>query len=222
MLGKGVYTLTEISRLTDLHPSRVRSWFKYRPNVSGLEPIFQSDFESVEGDYAVSFFDLIDVLIAGQFRDHHHVPMRIVRRAYCLLKEELGTQHPFCHSGLYTDGKSIFIDIANELGEERLSEIVTHQQFFVHIKEKLEHIEYSDKNKLAERWAIAKGVIIDPNISFGKPTIVNTGITTNVIARQYFANLENSTLVSDLYGISEKDVINAVKFEKEFGRGKAA
>ncbi len=217
MIGQGLYTVAEVSRLTEMNPNRVRSWFKHRSDNAGRGPIFESDYQPVDGDYAVSFYDLIDVLVAGQFRDKHHVPMRIVRRAHTLLQEELDAEHPFCHSDLYTDGKRIFQYAATNLGEGRLSDIISRQQFFLHIKEKLSHIDYSEINSLARRWRIANGVVIDPSISMGKPTIEKTGVTTYVIANQYYANLENSALVADLYDVSENDVVNAIKFEHRYG-----
>lgn len=222
MLGDGAYILAEVARLTEIHPARVRSWFKHRPDGAGSGPIFDSDYAPVEGDYAVSFRDLIDVLVAGQFRDRYRVPMRTVRRAYTLLKEELNTEHPFCHCDLYTDGKSIFQYAADRVGDERLTEVVSHQQFFLHIKEKLDHIEYCEITKLARRWKIAEGVVLDPKVGMGKPTIVNTGLTTFVVANQYYANSKDSALVADLYGVSERDVASAVDFEERYGCRHAA
>jgi len=205
-----------------LHPNRVRTWFKERSDGSGLGPIFAADYPPVNGDLAVSFFDLIDVLVAGEFRDRYNVPMRVVRRAHSLLQTQLQTRHPFCHNDLYTDGKRIFLCVANELDEEVLSDVVSRQQFFLHIREKLAHIDYSEMTKLACRWRIISGIVIDPSISMGKPTIEHTGITTYVVANQYFANAKNKTLVADLYGIGEKDVTNAIAFEERYGGRYAA
>lgn len=222
MIGQGVYTVAEVSRLTEMNPSRVRSWFKHRSDSVGHSPIFESDYQPVDGDYAVSFLDLIDVLVAGQFRDQHNVPMRIVRRAHSLLQKELKTEHPFCHSDLYTDGKRIFQYAATNLGKGRLSDVISHQQFFLHIKEKLSHIEYSEITRLADKWRIANGIVINPAISMGKPTIETTGVTTFVIANQYCANMNNSALVADLFEINESDVINAVEFEQRYGLQRVA
>lgn len=213
MLGQGVYALAEVARLTQMHPNRVRSWFKQRSDGSGCGPIFESDYEPVAGDYAVSFFDLIDVLIAGVFRDKYNVPMRVVRRAHNVLAKGLDTKHPFCHSRLHTDGESIFRSTVGSLEDEILSDVISGQQFFLHIKKKLSHIDYSEMTEMARRWRIATGVVVDPTICMGKPTIVNTGVTTHVIARQLVANGRDTALVADLYGISETDVTNAVKFE---------
>ena len=218
MIGEGIYTLAEVSRLTEVHPSTVRTWFKGRIDGAGRGCGFQSDYPPVGRDYAVSFLDMIDVLVAGQLRLRYHVPMWMVRRAHEVLQKELGTKHPFCHSDLYTDGRRIFISAASKLGEEKLHEVVSHQQFFVHIKEKLDRIVYSESTKLARQWKLIKGVVLDPLISMGKPIIENTGVTTYVVANQYFANKERAALVADLYEVTEKDVFNAVKFEHIYGR----
>ena len=222
MLGQGVYKLSEVSRLTGMYPSRVSYWFKRRSDGVGRGPIFESDYQPVEGDFAVSFLDLIDILVASQFRDQHNVPMQIVRRAYNVLQEELNTKHPFCHSDLYTDGRRIFKLAADKLGEEKLSDVISRQQFFLHIKEKLDHIDYSEITKLAARWRIAPGVVIDPLINMGKPIIENTGVTTYIVANQYYANMKNTILVADLYELSETDIINAVKFEEWYRQRYAA
>lgn len=222
MIGEGIYTLAEVSRLTEVHPSTVRTWFKGRPDDAGRGCIFQSDYPPVGRDFAVSFLDMIDVLVAGQLRLRHHVPMWMVRQAHKVLQKELGTKHPFCHSDLYTDGRRVFISAANTLGEDRLHDVVSRQQFFAHIKEKLDRVVYSESTKHACQWRLAKGVILDPSISMGKPIIENTGVTTYVIANQYFANKENASLVADLYEITENNVLNAVKFERIYGRRRVA
>lgn len=213
MLGQGVYISAEIARLTQMHPSRVRSWFKWRPDMTGHGPLFESDYPPADGDYAFSFLDLIDVLVAGQFRDHHKVPMKIVRKAHCALQEELNTKHPFCHSALYTDGRRIFLHAASAVDEGTLTDVVSSQQFFMHVKDTLDRVDYSEVSQLACRWNIAQGVVIDPSVSMGKPTVGGTAVTTHVIYSQYHANRKNADLISDLYGIGSKDVMNAVNFE---------
>jgi uncharacterized protein (DUF433 family) len=220
VLGLGVYKLAEVSRLTGMYPTRVSYWFKHRPENIVRGPIFQSDYQPIKDDYAVSFLDLIDVLVASQFRDQHKVPMRIVRSAYNVLQKELKVKHPFCHSDLYTDGKRIFSLAASKIteGEELLSDVISHQQLFLQIKEKLSHIDYGKISKIAERWRIAQGVIIDPLINRGKPTIEDTGVMTYIVANQYYANMKNAALVADLYNVNETDIINAVKFEEWYKR----
>lgn len=215
MLGQGIYKLSEVAKLTGMYPSRVSYWFKYHAQNTAHGPVFQADYQPIEDDYAVSFLDLIDVLVASQFRDEFKVPMPTVRNAYSVLQKELRFKHPFCLSDLYTDGKRIFNLAASKISgnEKNLSDVISHQQFFIHIKEKLSHIDYGKISKIAERWRIANGVVIDPNINMGKPTIENTGIMTFIVTNQYYANRKNTSLIADLYDLSEEDITNAVKFE---------
>lgn len=140
MLGNGIYILAEIAKLTKMHPSTISSWFRRRPDNSGHGPLFDSDYLPVEGDYAYSFLDLIDVLIVGQFRNDHKVPMQVIRKAHNILQRDLNTKHPFCRGDLYTDKKRIFNLAVSEVGEKILSDVVSRQQFFTHIMEKLDLI----------------------------------------------------------------------------------
>src|SRR5690349_2020617 len=70
MLGKGVYDYREAALLTGLKQGRVREWFRVRPVKARRPPVFRSDYEPVDGNYAISFLDLIDVFVAGQLREH--------------------------------------------------------------------------------------------------------------------------------------------------------
>jgi hypothetical protein len=70
ILGNGIYGLPEAARLTGLKPGRVRESFQERLDTSERPPVFRSDYESIGGDRAISFHDLIDLFIAGQLREH--------------------------------------------------------------------------------------------------------------------------------------------------------
>src|SRR5947208_9135710 len=98
-LGRGVYTIPEAARLTGLHPARVREWFRKRPPQAGRRPVFISDYAPLAGDTAISFFDLVDVYVAGQLREYG-VSMQTVRRVYKSLAADLDVKHPFCHQQL--------------------------------------------------------------------------------------------------------------------------
>jgi uncharacterized protein (DUF433 family) len=221
MLGRGVYTLTEVAHYTGLHANTVRSWFKERSDRRGRGPILQADYGAVGRDFAVSFWDLIDAYVVGQLRSEG-VKMRTVREAYDVLKSHLSTEHPFAHSDIYTDGRRVFTLASEAIGDERLTEVVTGQHFFSQIKDLLKHVDYDEATRLARQWSISPGVVINPAISYGKPVVKGTGVTTFVVSRAYQANHEDAALVADLYRVDEDDVHNAVRFEEEHGWRRAA
>lgn len=220
VLGVGMYPLADVARYCDLNIRRVKTWFVPRSDTV-LQPVFRPTFWKRDGNYTVSFLDLIDAWIAGRLRSEG-VTMRTVREAYLTLATDLMTVHPFAHSDIYTDGKRVFVDVAKKVDDASLSEVVSRQHFFPQIRKLLTHIEYSEVSSLAARWNIAKGVVIDPAIGFGQPVVKGTGVTTRIVQRAFRANSGDKGLVADLYGITPAAVDLAVGFEESFHRKRAA
>lgn len=204
-LGRGIYRVADVSRYTHIPHSTVHSWFRTRG-------VFQSDFRDVAGTYTVSFHDLIDTLVAHQFRKEG-VKMRVVRKAYDKLAEILRSPHPFCHRGLYTNGHTIIVQAAEYLGTPNLQDVISKQQFFEQIREHLHKVAYSELTQLATHWHVAAGVVVDPEIAMGHPVLAGTGVTTYVVRDAYYANRKDRTFVASLYGLSASQVKSAVDFE---------
>ena len=118
LLGNGIYTFKDAARLTGLRHGRVREWFRRKP-------IFQGDYRPIDGDFAISFYDLVDVFVAGQLREHG-VTMQTVRKVYCRMAEDLAATHPFCRKELMTDGKAVFFRNAGS-DEPQFIEVLTRQ-----------------------------------------------------------------------------------------------
>lgn len=219
-LEGGVYSLSEAARYTLAPRERVRDWFTSqdpeRPSL--LEP----DYDSVDSRYAISFYDLIDLYVVVGLRNAG-LSLRKIRKNYETLEDKLETKHPFCHRDIFTDGRSVFVG-----GEGSVSEVMTEQRHFFDVMEPyLARIEYHSRTRLARRWTIFDGVVIDPRYAFGKPVVENTrgsitGLTTYTLAREFFANSQDAGLVADLYDIDTKAVTRAVSFEREFGEIRAA
>ncbi len=204
-LGAGIYRMADVARYTRIHHSTVRSWFLTRN-------LLHAEYVRVNGEMSVSFHDLIDAMVASCFRSHG-VTMKVVRRAYKKLESTLQTRHPFCHQGLYTDGKAIIVDVAKTIRETVLQDAISNQHLFDNIKCHLHDVSYSSRTKLAERWNISPGVVIDPAIAVGLPVVDGTGVTTYVVRNAYHANGQDRAFVAHLYGLTAKQVDNAVRFE---------
>lgn len=205
-LGRGIYRVADVARYTKIPHSTIRSWF------NSLR-LFESDFVRVDEADCISFLDLIDTLVAHQFRTHG-VRMEMVRKAYNSLKDDLQVQHPFCHRGLYTDGKEIIVNAAEHLGAPSLREAVSRQHLFEHMQHVLHQVSYNEATCLAQWWNIADGVTINPDIAMGEPVINGMGLTTHVVYRAYRANDGNREIVAGIHGLSANQVDCAVAFEK--------
>lgn len=208
-LGNGVYTFTEAARLTGLSTTRVREWFRRRPVSHG-------DYAPVDGDLAISFLDLIDVFVAGQLREHG-VSMPTVRKVYSRMADDLQTPHPFCRKELLTDGKRVLMEQVSGNGELKLVEVLSKGGVFSEvILPVLRRIDYDKVKLLARRWRIADSIVIDPEICYGAPVVEAVGIATSILAASYNANDEKARMTASWFGVTEKDVLAAVEFEKQF------
>ena len=140
-----------------------------------------------------------------------------------MLRSEFSSPHPFAHTKFKTDGSRIFVLETDMEGEETLSEAITKQyETPIVINQFLQSVDYSELSSLAKRWRIASGVVVDPAVSLGKPVIEETGTTTFVVARSYFANNKDADLVADLFDLGPPQVLDAVAFEESHNSKLAA
>jgi uncharacterized protein (DUF433 family) len=219
MLGRGIYQLTQVSKLTGVAPSTVRAWFLPRPDGKGRGPIFESDYESkeIDGDYAVSFLNLIDTYVARFFKKYK-VPPDVIRKAHTILQERLDTRHPFAHADLRTNGRRIIERDMAERGDAVMVDVVSGQQWFGDMAGVQAEIDYDEVTRIATVWRIRPGVQIRPGVNFGQPAIEKSAVPTLTVARQYRANGGDAAFVAKLFNISPESVLRAYEFELSFGR----
>lgn len=218
-IGDGIYTLSEVARLTGSHYQRIHSWFLGRSEGPG--PILdraqlrqKRDLLRPRVDLTVSFHSLIDALVVSKLREYG-VSLQYLRKVYNALSEQFSQQHPFSQSNLYTDGKEVFVRFADKFGYEALMELLTNQQSFPPVLEDyLTQIDYDEDTLLAIRWRIAEGIVIDPRRRYGKPIVATCGVPTVILAAAYKGNDQDVDLVAEWYGVSQLDVTQAVDFEK--------
>jgi hypothetical protein len=221
LLGQGVYGFPEASRLAGVDSVNTRRWFLGRPDTDS-GPVLHSDIPSVGDRHAVSFLDLLDLRVVGQFR-RFGITMPTIRAVYRELAGKVGTRHAFAHTDLCVYGKTVLQRMVDEDGVEELREVLTGQQAMPRILEKfLRDIEYSETDGLAARWRISRGVVIDPRRNLGKPISERTGAGTYALARAYHANENDAELVAALFDTSPQAVIEAADFEDSITRGRRA
>jgi uncharacterized protein (DUF433 family) len=213
VIGKGVYSVAEASRLTRLRTQRVREWFRGRESASRIfKPVFESDYPVYEEEYAISFLDLIELNIGGKLRDAN-VPLPYLRKVYDHLRREYG-DHPFCRRAIYVGEKKIFTRGLDDAESSSVIEAITSQSYFDKIiLPFLERIDYDRGTQQAIRWRIADMVVIDPKIRFGEPVVEGVGIATSILRDSYFANDEDASFVARWFGIKAEHVMAAVDFE---------
>ncbi len=216
ILGNGIYGFAEAGRLTHVNPRTVRAWFRGRTKHGariGRGPVFKSQYDE---DSAISFLDLIEVLVAGNLRTAG-VPLASIRRSFAAISKHLADSHPFSREEIVTDGQHIFLHTAGDDSDDQLVELFQRQHFFHKVmKPYLLRVQYDKNTKLAKSWQIMDGVVVDPARSFGKPLVESAGIAASILAASYFSNGENADAVADWYGVASEDVEVAARFSENY------
>ena len=218
VVGKGVYGLAFAARLAHVNYNTLKRWAcGYTYTFQGQEFYSPPRWEVQHGKDAgvLGFLDLVEARMMGKFRQKG-VKWSTIALASDETKRLLGIRHPFATQRLKTNGRRIFLEVGEGAGDRALIEIAENQRVFEpFITPFLIDFDF-DSEDLAERWwPIGKDreVIVDPSRSFGKPIVHRAGVPTAVLARA--AEAEKSIVrVSRWYNVSEKEVQDAVEFER--------
>src|SRR2546426_4947228 len=230
LLGIGIYTRAEATRLLKLSPARITSWLKgYRYSWGPREarrrgqqpPVIESDLPMFDGTLVLSFLELMELRVVKQFRDRG-TSLQAVRLVWERAAQAFGTRHPFAHHRFFTDAGRILVSLENEPPDINtpavLYEISSRREPLqavagVLVKQSL-HEVFDTRTKLVREWrprGPTTPVVLNPAVSFGAPTIAGTRVPTETIQR--FAQSRPIGSVADLFGLTEQQVSAAISFE---------
>jgi uncharacterized protein (DUF433 family) len=220
-LNAPAYSISETSRLVGIPPWSVSRYlrgyeFKYLARDEMLEvrkpPIVS---QSVEKSTYASFLDLIDLLFVKEFLKRKFT-LQYLRHALLEAKERLGTPH-FARSVFYTSGNEIILKLPQD---GYLIALMTGGQIAIPniIEELSKKLDFEDITEFgfARRW-YPRGrdglIVIDPQIAFGRPTLMGHGVATGNIYDLYLGEKENYLSVSEWFNIPIPKIKTAVQFE---------
>lgn len=222
LIGVGLYTFQEASKLTNASPQELRRWLKgYGHKAIGSNkrvnsaPLWQTELAESEVE-GISFHDLLEVRFVQAFRKYG-VSLQTIRVASEQAREMFDHPYPFTCKRFQTDGRTIFAAAMKETGELQLLDLVKKQFAFTKIIEPSLYrgIEFGN-NELASHWyplPRSKAVVLDPTIAFGKPIVTNGSIRTSILYDAFNAE-KSKQYVSKLYEIPVSSVEAAIRFEE--------
>lgn len=197
-----LYTISEAARLAHVSPNTVRRWlFGYAPDRRHpwytTPPVFD---RSEEGNPFVSFLQLVEIVIASDFRKVGHVKLDTVRHAYENAKAEWGIQYPFAHLELETLGGHIIRWLkAGTVSAAQAVDLPEQWSLPGLVTEEIHKLDY--ERQLAARWyPVGKSVpiVVDPLFSSGLPTILGRGVTVITIHKRWKAGQLIEFIADDL------------------------
>ena len=216
--GVGVYSVADAARLAHLDPSIARRWvFGYGPDRRYQE-LINPDLPQGRGPKSMSFAALTELRLAAELY-RMGLPAIRIRQAAESLRD---IAHPFAYQtlNLRTDHQNVFIDYKDAVGEavlqisgkERGNTVLQiAERFFI-------DVEFSDQTKYASRWLPREAdglVVLDPNIKFGEPIMLDTRIPTAAVREQLAFGVSVDE-IAKWYEI-DRDLVDAARrFEEAY------
>ena len=222
LLSTGLYTVPEAARLTRISAGKIRRWLKGYDFKSGdrrrhSDAVWQGELRPIENKLALSFRDLLELRFVDAFIKAG-VSWRTMRRAHAKAQAELNTTHPFCSNRVATDGKNILLQQGEEDSDEALVNLVTNQREFRRIVQNfLKELEFSGSDILWYPLGKDRQIVVDPKRNFGQPTVVRSGVPSQVLARSAKAN-GSAEVVASWYEVHPEEVRDAVEFEQSLAK----
>ena len=213
-----IYPAAEAGRLVGLSSIRVRRWLKGYKYIYDSEMHIQPPLIRRRGTFGTSyasFLDLIDLLFVKRFVDYG-ISLQKVRRSLDEATMILRTNH-FANQSFFTNGNNIYLRVKDQ-GDAILQLLSGGQWVIAPIIQQLSHqIDFDAPTSLARRW-FPMGpnglIVLDPAVSFGRPSIVGRGIATSNIYDFYIAENKRIKHLCYWMDLTPQEAEAAVNFEE--------
>src|SRR5579884_2836734 len=98
LLGKGVYSISEVARISKIDPRRIRRWvIGYDANGKTFPPVMYSPVLKMDDTEILTFLQLIEVLYIKEFYEVGiHLP--VIRKIGKNAAKEYKTNYPFAYN----------------------------------------------------------------------------------------------------------------------------
>ena len=172
------------------------------------------DLVNVNGrDILITFEDLVSMRVIAALRGAG-VSFRSIRMAERTLRDQTGKPRPFASEALWTDTSDVFTGFQEVLmAVSRGSQLAF--EFMQHYVIALPGLLYEDQ--MAASWEPREGVLIHPEIQFGKSCIKGTRIPTATVWGLVRASNEPEVAmvprVARSYNVEDEDIWKAVDWE---------
>jgi len=218
ILDMPMYPSSEASRLVGLSAVRVRRWlsgysYKYEDIRRDQLPVIRR-LGTLGTSYA-SFLDLVDLLFVKRFLEHG-ISLQKLRKALDEASVILETNH-FARQSFFTEGRNIYLQVKDK--GDAILQLLSGGQWVIPeiIRQLADQIDFDEPTGFARRW-YPQGpnglVVLDPKVSFGRPHIMNKGVTTLNVYDFFMAESRNFRQVSRWLNLNKKEVEAAVRFEE--------
>jgi uncharacterized protein (DUF433 family) len=214
------YGIKEAAGYLGLSLATLKSWVEGRtyPTKQGkrrFHPLIQ-----VPEPGFLSFFNLVEAHILLSTRKQHGLTVAAIRHAIDYVTEEFPSEHPLLNEQFLTDGRDLFIKkLEQTIDATRRGQLGIAEILDIYLR----RIE-RDQSELPMRLFPLRGdwadrtdyepprvVVIDPQISSGRPVIYGTGIMATVLAGRFRAGEGIEELARD-YDLETAQIEEVIRY----------
>jgi len=170
---------------------------------------------------ALSFNNLAEAHLIKAMRKKHRISLQSIRRALRELAHLRKSSHPLLDESFETDGIDLCVrdrDAVLNLSRQSQREFREFVSLYLH------RIDRDQSGRVvsffpfivAEGLDEPKSVSINPTISFGKPVLAGTGVSTSVIVGRFKAR-DSVDELSREYGVAPAVLEDAIRWELNKG-----
>lgn len=214
------YSIADTARFLDVPPATIRSWvagrkYPVQDGLGSFERIITPDDPTGK---RLSFYNLVEAHVLRALRTTHGLQLRHIRPAIAYAEQSLGIHRLLLSQELYTLGGDLFIEhLGHLISLSRSGQIYVKELLRAYLR-RVERDTHAIPIRLYPFLNLGaapdtRHVVIDPLVSFGRPTVSGSGILTAVLVQRIDAGESMQALAED-YGLDEEQINAAVLFER--------
>jgi uncharacterized protein (DUF433 family) len=211
-----MYSYREVSELAHVSVSTVRNWLHgYDSDNGRVSPLFRQHNNE---EKSCSFLELIEIVVAANFRKAEHVPFALVKQTHDNAEKLYNLQYPFARMELKAIGGHI-VRVLRVRGASLQAVDVPEQYTIPDIVQQIIDDQLDFEFELASRWyPVGKKVpiIVDPRISAGLPVVQGRGVTVDTIFKRFKADQSMAAIARD-YQIERNTIEKVIQFREKIG-----
>lgn len=213
------YTFLAAARYLGMPQATLRYWvIGRRSHHGGRSVVYEPLIRAPAGSRShISFNNLVEAHVLRALRTKDDIRMAVLRKAITFAEDALGLERLLLSDQLRTAGQELFLDRLRDLiSLSRSGQLAMRQMLSAYLK----RVD-RDHNALPLRlyplrpaWSEhKKTIVIDPRISFGRPTVAGSGVSTAALVDRFDAGEDIQSLADD-YRLGVEQIEDAVLYEK--------
>jgi uncharacterized protein (DUF433 family) len=217
--GLGLYTTADASRLLGLPAAKIRRWmagydYEHRGERRYARPLWVPQLPKLEGQLGLSFLDLMQLRVVARFMAEG-ISLQAMRLALDRAAEYLDRGHPFTAARFKTDGRRLFLEVADQAGAQELYDLARKQYVFHEvIAPSFKDVDF-EADMMVRWWPMGRRhqVVLDPQRSFGAPISSKNGIPTATLAA-VAQNEGSAEAVIRWFPVTAREARDAIEFQR--------